>query len=208
MANCIKQITTPSGVFTFYGEEVEKCVARKRCAEKGQILAPILSTEDAQALLQATDETSCDFHNHVAPYHIGLDILKTKCGNKEEKIFSNGVVFDEEIHGKVYRELDRHWFDCRYAGFLGYANPPQNPLLITTTECNRKLRYICLKPADKTADPLVSESHVSSSFAYLNYASVPIVLIAIAVIARLMWKNKSAERELRKLKENLPTVKC
>ena len=206
MVNCIKEITTPSGVFTFYGEKVEKCVARKKCAEKGQILAPIMSTEDAQALLQATDKTSCEFHEYYETYHIGLDILKTKCGNKEEKIFSNGVVFDEAIHGKVYRELDRHWFDCRYAGFIGFANPPQNPLLITTTKCNRKLRYICLKPANRTAAPLVSEKPVSSSFAYLNYASVPIILIAVAIIARLMWKNKLAELELRKLKENLPTV--
>ena len=206
MVNCVKQVTTPSGVFTFFEEEVLKCDARKRCAEKGQILAPILSTEDAQALLRATVESSCEFHSHLDPYHIGLDILKTKCGKKEEKIFTNGVVFDEAIHGKVYRELDRHWLDCRHAGFYGLGNPPENPLVITTYDCDEKLRYICLKPADKTAAPLVSESPVSSSFAYLNYTSVPIVLIAIAIIARLIWEKESAKKELRKLKETLPTA--
>ena len=204
MVNCIKQVTTPSGVFTFFEEKVQKCVARKKCAEKGQILAPILTTEDAQTLLQATDVTSCDFHKHYEPYHIGLDILKTKCGNKEEKIFSNGVVFDEAIHGQVYRELDRHWLDCRHAGFYGYESPPHNPLLITTYDCEEKLRYICLKPADKTASPLVSEKPVNSSFAYLNYTSVPLVLVAVALIARLMWEKESAKKELRKLKETLP----
>ena len=208
MVNCVKKVTTSSGTFTFFDEEVQKCEARKKCEEKGQILAPILNAEDATALQAVCDETACEFHNHFRPYHIGLDILTSKCGNKPEKVFTNGVRFDEAVHGKIYREIKAPFQFCRHAVFNGHLDIGTTPLTIAISrrKCADKYRYICLKPVDEGASPLLSENSGNPSFAYLSYASMCVAFVAVITMIRLWRKYKVAEDGNKKWKEYLTSV--
>ena len=207
MVNCVKKVTTASGTFTFFDEEVQKCEARTKCEEKGQILAPILNEEDAIALQAVCDETACEFHNHQQPYHIGLDILTTKCGSKSEKVFTNGVRFDEAVHGKIYREIKVPFPACRLALFHGYFDIGTTPLTISISrKCADRYRYICLKPVDKEAAPLLNGNSGNSSFAYVSYASMFVAFVAVVTMIRLWSKYKVAQDENKKLKECLTSM--
>ena len=81
MPSCNTTVTTPTGVFTYHKDEVTYCEAKERCAEKGEVLAPLTNYDDVDALRGVADyeNPNCPFHHgangHGAyDYHIGLDI--------------------------------------------------------------------------------------------------------------------------------------
>ena len=92
MPGCNTTVTTPTGVFTYYKDEVTYCEAKERCAEKGEVLAPLTNYDDVDALRGVADyeNPNCLFHygEYDYDYHIGLDI--SKCVFIKRKIF---VVF-------------------------------------------------------------------------------------------------------------------
>ena len=137
-------ITTSSGKFTFYSEtEKTRNEAKKFCEKKGEILAPITNRADLEALHKFA--SGCSNLGIGRSYFVGLDMFDPKT-----RYFTNGVVYDEEIHGSfnyVYNingALPACWdtyFSTQPDGIRGmhtnynrHCYPEVNP-------------YICLKPA-------------------------------------------------------------
>ena len=50
--NCSTEVITASGKFTFHGQYMSRCEAKKLCAESGGILAPVTNKEDAEAIYE------------------------------------------------------------------------------------------------------------------------------------------------------------
>ena len=78
MPSCNTTVTTPTGIFTYYKDEVTYCEAKERCAEKGEVLAPLTNYEDVDALRGVADfqNPNCPFHHGAYDYYIGLDISR------------------------------------------------------------------------------------------------------------------------------------
>ena len=78
--SCPSEVTTPTGKFTFHNEKMSMCEAKKFCAAKGEILAPITNKEDFSAVyktLLSGDHEGCwlqGFHKFM----IGLDIYSVR----------------------------------------------------------------------------------------------------------------------------------
>ena len=147
--SCATEVTTPTGKFTFYGEIVSVCEAKKVCAEKGEILAPITNRADFEALLRVTqtgNHPSCPFHHGFFLYSIGLDV--TPCGKgKQDRVFTNGVVWNNTVHGQLYSDYMNSWKSPCVMAQLATINP--KPALVTFGRlCNPTYqRFICLKEA-------------------------------------------------------------
>ena len=58
---CKTEVTTKSGRFTFYNEQVRGCQAKLKCLERGEILAPITNKEDLDAITGIMN-WDCDFY--------------------------------------------------------------------------------------------------------------------------------------------------
>ena len=97
MPKCDTTVTTPTGVFTYFSEEVSYCQAKYNCAEIGQILAPITKLSDKEALQSVADiyNPDCDFHSDIYSYHIGLDI--SICGGKQYRLILCGTKLSMEV---------------------------------------------------------------------------------------------------------------
>ena len=75
--SCTTQVTTQTGRFTFYFKKMSICEAKKFCAEKNEILAPITNRNDFDAvkkIIKAGNHPGCQFYDFDSDYLIGLDI--------------------------------------------------------------------------------------------------------------------------------------
>ena len=146
--SCSSEVTTPTGRFTLHQEKMSMCEAKKVCAGKGEILAPITNKEDFSAVyktLLAGDHEGCWLQSFDY-FMTGLDI--TPCGKgKQERVFTNGEVWDQSVHGKLYFDHINSWFKpCVHAGIYYDLN---QPALAMWLDCYQDAqRFICLKPAD------------------------------------------------------------
>ena len=148
--SCATEVTTPTGKFTFYGEDVSVCEAKKVCAAKGEILAPITNMDDQKALYRVTQEGNhpeCPFHyGHFKLYSIGLDV--TPCGKgRQDRVFTNGVVWNDTVHGKLYTDyMDSRESPCVMAQLVTIS---PKPAVVTFGKLCRPTnqRFICLKAA-------------------------------------------------------------
>ena len=147
--NCAAEVFTPTGRFTFYKERMSVCEAKKFCAEKGEILAPVTNEADYEALLTAAHEgnhPSCPIHyGDLLLYSLGLDI--TPCGEgKQERIFTNGVVWNDAVHGKLYHDYAGKTSNCAFAQLDTMNDRPG--VYDYYDHCHQTTqRYICLKEA-------------------------------------------------------------
>ena len=134
-------------------------------------MAPVSNYEDSQALVKAFDPTNCPFHNYYATYHVGLDLYSYD--NELVKVFPNGILWNNTIHEPLYLDYTKPYYDqwknyskCPEA-FLDIAvgsDKKSLGILPGNTICNRKRRYVCLKPASNcaSASALVNESNAAS----------------------------------------------
>ena len=161
--NCATEVTTPTGKFTFHDQGVTVCEAKKICASKGEILAPITNRADFDALYrvtQAGNHPSCPFHYGAFPYSIGLDV--TPCGKgKQDRVFTNGVVWNDTVHGQLYSEgPDSRTSPCVHASLRTFENKPH--VYSYGYFCRHSWpRFICLKEASPSE--LASSGSCSSS---------------------------------------------
>ena len=146
---CATEVNTPSGRFTFHKDRMSVCEAKKFCAQRGEILAPITNQADFDALHKAVVEgnnPSCPFHYmDIMLYSIGLDI--TPCGKgKQDRIFTNGVAWDNDVHGKLYYDYGGNK-NCLFAVMDNqYISKPA--IYSYGSECYQTTqRVICLKEA-------------------------------------------------------------
>ena len=74
------------------------CVAQERCTELGAVLAPFTDKFEFDAVMQAI--SSCEYQNIYANKWVGLLISR----DNSTRVFTNGVKFDEKVHGGLYQE--------------------------------------------------------------------------------------------------------
>ena len=194
---CSFSTTTSSGTFTITNKEMTRCEAKKYCRERNQILAPITTQEDKDAILNLIDP-SCQIHKGDKFYHIGLEV--TPCGKTQERIFSNGIVYDKDIHGKLYDDLSKPEDKCPDAYLMYYDD---NPFTIgTLPNCYQQYqRVICLDETTATASPFSQEKtslvHNNSTQVFLTVGRMFCAIIGIIGFAtaqiykrKVNWKRK------------------
>ena len=222
MTQCKTSMTTKTGVFTVYDEWISRCEAELKCIKKGQILAPIANRRDANKLLKLfkTNDATCKFSIHYYyPYWIGLDITYTE--KKQEKVFSNGEKWNENKHGKIYKNWMKNYTDCPTATFdpSYYDNFPFS-IMYGSADCKftNKYFYICLKPRSKIstnnervlagnktfAEATVgNKTFAEATVQQSNEVFLPYNVAAVSMIAFCVYVAVNAQRKLRKLEKEL-----
>jgi len=155
--NCPTAITTKSGTFTFYEQNLLSCQAEQFCQNKGHILAPITNREDRRAIEKIGGQNCGIFRESVQGYHVGLEIKA--CGNKLTKVFSNGVKYDETLHDKLYDFYPTKEFDCFTALYPpGFGADEKIVIVAKYNNCKGVARrFICLDPAKPDNNSTVTE---------------------------------------------------
>ena len=205
---CLNSVTTSTGKFTLYADRVTRCQAKKRCKEKGQILAPIKNKSDLNAikkLQKNNDSAKCvySFNYQLRMYHIGLDVKNV--GGTLLREFTDGTKWDDCEMKDLYMEFNDH--GCPHAIYMNIdgAELSIEPL---NDECNSKTAlasYICLEPAGKkevaSSTNLVQES--SGGFS-LTSAIGGTAFMAVCVFATIGWvrmKIRRCEEKMKKMEE-------
>ena len=200
MGYCKKKVTTSSGTFYAHNTKRYKCGAERYCKDRGQILAPITTQEDKDAITEMLED--CGGKNILQSYNTGLEI--NMCGGKAHWDFSNGVKWD---HGPLYggfnvvkkqlangRRCGRGFFEVAEGGGLGVR---------TSANCDdkSKMRYICLDPAKPKASALGRGDE--SGVLFSNFSLTVVFGMLLAVVLVLVCVSVKSYRPIRKLrKEN------
>ena len=206
--SCNTEVTTPTGKFTFHFQKLSMCQAKKFCAEKNEILAPITNKKDFDALKKAITQGNypgCNFNVGVQQYHLGLDV--TPCGKgKQDRVFTNGEVWDETVHGKLYIDNIDSWKQpCVFATLYDEID---RPVLAHWINCYQDYeKFICLKPAtpvdaevssescNSQSEGLTSSSNNQSFFAFGVIACLASVAVVFAFFALKYFKKYRAVEE-------------
>ena len=188
---CATVVNTPTGRFTFHKKRMSVCEAKKFCAQRGEILAPVTNKADFDALYKAAREgnnPSCPFHHDdMILYSLGLDI--TPCGKgKQDRIFTNGVLWDKNVHEKLYTDYQDSWnSNCAYA-VMNNGNP--KPGIYVWFGCYQKIqRLICLKeavPSNYSSYSSCSSSvsqAISSDGIYKGYFFSVVFIVCFSIVA-------------------------
>ena len=194
------QVTTKSGTFTFHDQLVRRCKAKKICESKGEILAPVENKEDSHALFEVTMQ-ECGMFLDVPEFHTGLDI--TLCGNKEERVFTDGVKWNQTIHGSLYEEI-LPIPDLANARTPLYGGTLKDIVYITPDNyCGPLIsNFICLKPAKPTGESEAllknADLHSFNNLAFLAFA-IPTVAFfcAVGIAMKFYRRNRVLEEEKR-----------
>ena len=145
-STCTKEkliVETEKGRYTIPTEDWAEgfCAAQNRCTMLGgAILAPIKERSEFNAVMKSIK--SCEHQNKVSVRYIGLHIAS----DNSTRVFTDGVKFDYEVHGHLYKE--------------NYVNMPQNcPAAILAPELEDNLHigsnwncgdserlFICFEP--------------------------------------------------------------
>ena len=220
--NCTTEVITSTGKFTFYSETMSVCEAKKFCGKKGEILAPITNKNDFDELYKVTqmgNHPGCPFHyGPYIYYSIGLDV--TSCGGKgkQDRVFTNGVVWNNTVHGQLYTDIRDSWNrPCVHA--LMYNNADKPTVEPYGTFCyQHRYRFLCLKEADPSV-LVASESCGSTSEAvksdyYEHFftagfiCSLVVSGVFFALMAIIYYKKyRAIEQKLDNVKNELKFVK-
>ena len=199
---CKTSVTTKTGVFTVYGEYSSRCEAELKCIKMGQILAPVTNKRDAHKLLKLfkNNNATCEFNDSFfRSYWIGLDITYTK--NKQEKVFSNGMQWNERKHSKIYKNFIDVYTDCPVATFDPWDTDAPFSTLLDSEDCKFRntYYYICLKPRSKIS---VSNETLTEAIVQLNENNgllFSVSIFAVSMCAFCIYVAVSAQRKLRKI---------
>ena len=194
---CTNTTTTASGTFTVYNKELTKCEAKRFCREKGHILAPITTQQDKDAVYKLLDPR-CKEHQGFKFYHLGLDI--TPCGDTQDRVFTNGVKYDKDIHGSLYIDFNTPQSKCPLA-YIQYNS--DTPFVIGHKPgCYpQKLKFLCLDQSTAAASP-ITQSKVGSFTVNANQIILAAggVLVAFGCFAfataKFYRENKLLKKEL------------
>ena len=194
LKSCSDPLTTSRGTYTFYESEMNKNDATKFCEDKGQILAPITSKEEFDAM-----------HNHVIKcgnlcginvYHIGLYVF-----GKDAKLFSNCEKWDSAKHEGLF-----NWNMEDGLCYRTYYMPYRNKMFVSSNNvCGaRKMRPICFKAADKQIQNAEALIQSESSNTYSSISFLGPVTALVALVVSLGVALFISVRKLKKLKQTLP----
>ena len=212
-SSCSREVFTATGKFTFHDQLVSICEAKKICAENDEILAPITNKQDYDAVMtvaKSGNHPGCPFHHGDQQYFTGLDV--TPCGKgKQERVFTNGVVWDESVHGKLY---DDSWnskmYNCVYASLATWSSQPW--LEIWGNNCYQETsRFLCLKPSSAPAADTRSKScklQAVQSKGEVNFASASVICFCGFASVFLAFAAVKYYRKYRSIKEKHVRVKA
>ena len=216
--SCSYSFTTPTGTFNIYNEKLSKCQAEQKCKKMGQILAPITNKRDARRLKKHFYKNyevgpECPISSeHIDEYHIGLELTDTDEGGLE-KVFSNGVKWNDKKHSKLYDDnrkkghlLSEVKENCTIALYCPFFEDKQLLFRHMSKDCNpMRAKYICLEPADKaSAKSLVQEDN---SNMYGNMAVSNVTLFAAFMALCCAFFAVGYKRQNEKLKKECGELK-
>ena len=203
--SCKYSTTTSSGTFTVYNQFLDKCAAKKFCQKKGHILAPIVNDEDKAAITKLLDPY-CAIHRGVRYYHIGLDI--TPCGNTQDRVFTNGVIYDKSVHGHLYiDEYITPKTKCPLA-YMHYIWGDNRLVLGTKNNCGPEpMKILCLDQSTATASAIKHNETenfiVSPVQALIAFGGVFIVVGCLALATLKFYRqSKMLKKELNTLNKD------
>ena len=195
---CSDSVETSTGTFTFYEEDLSFCEAKLKCIAHGQILAPVTNRMDADKIIElfntnSEKENYCVHSSYnLISYWVGLDVAYN--GSKQEKKFTNGIDWDEKIHGEIYTDyLKGSYTKCPAVMFQPFFT--QEPFSITADICHLKSSFICFKPKEKQfAEKIVQDKDVLKNVLVLPdgvvVAVAALIVLMIGSIFILHSKNK------------------
>ena len=213
---CSNVVSTSTGTFTFYGDFVSSCQARRKCIEKGQILAPITNRYDADKIVELFDsnygwQKDCKFNTmyNSASYWVGLDIFNN--GTYQERKFTNGIGWDEKTHGKIYTDyLKDHPTDCPVVVFQPLHPEKKFAIFLESDNCKirKKARYVCLKPKEgKFAESVTQEKDSSKNMLTGVVFAAAMSVFFIAFVKQHI-KNKKLAKALSLEQEKGRLMEC
>ena len=195
--SCPKSVTTSSGTFSFSEKQMTRCEAKKYCRERGQILAPITTQEDKDAVLTMFND-KCFNHYSESFYHIGLDVFP--CGDTQERVFTNGVKYDAIIHGHLYADYGKPDHKCPQS-YLKSLSLIRTPFIIgTKPNCfPQKHRALCLDQSTATASAVTKKKtenfEVSPTKVLVGTGGIFIVFIGSILLVVKLYKSKEKLRK-------------
>ena len=191
---CSNTTTTSSGTFTVYQKEMTKCEAKQFCRDKGHILAPITTMEDRDAVHKMLD-WNCVEHQGSFVYHLGLDI--TPCGKKQDRVFSNGLQFDEKVHGKLYKDFTTPDSKCPLAYLRWYADEPF--VIGHEPQCHpQTLKFLCLDRSNAVASQIMrsDDKNIKISTTQALVAVLGVFAIFGGLIGKIYIQKKVLEKQV------------
>ena len=196
--SCITNTTTSSGTFLFSKGHMTRCEAKKFCREKGGVLAPITTQEDKDAVLEMINP-ECFEHYLDNMYHIGLDVYN--CGDQQERVFSNGIIYDKNVHGHLYDDLGEPDDKCPET-FMMYSSA--NPLTIGSKGSNcypSHYRALCLIPPASDSSPINQDESAYIKLSFNQSLAVAGGMLCFVVVnsvfaARVYKRSKEVQKKL------------
>ena len=183
--NCQNKISTKSGTFTFYDELVTREEAKKKCIEKGEILAPVFTRRDEYRItnfFKSYDgKKDCIYNKGI--YWVGLDFINNNKTNEFERVFTNGLRWKEHRHSKIYADQSYNNSACQVAAFLPILVPEEKPFFISQgcdgdCTCGEKFSYFCFKARRSTS----AESLVQENESVISEIGFPLGILAAAAV--------------------------
>ena len=194
-------LSTSSGTFTVYHKKLTKCEAKKFCRDKGHILAPVTTKQDKDALLELLHPT-CEEHYGATTYLLGLDI--TPCGKTQDRVFTNGLAYDKNTHGRLYEDYNTPDSKCP---IVYLQNIAEMLIIGHEPQCiSQKSRFFCLDQS--TASPIVKEVDqgikMSTTEATLAASGVLAAFGCLALATAKIYKQKKKfENEVHVLEKEV-----
>ena len=207
--DCGYSVKTSSGTFTVYNQLLDKCAATKFCKKKGHILAPIVNDEDKTAIIKLIDP-NCDIHKGVRHYHIGLDI--TPCGGGQDRVFSNGVIYDKNVHGHLYDDTFITAQEKCPLAYMHYLFTTNYLLIGYKNNCEPEpMKVICLDQSTATASGISQKKtenfEVSPTQALVGMGGIFIAFGCLAIATLKFYKqSKMLKTELNALNDDFGLI--
>ena len=140
--NCGNTVTTASGTYTFYNEEITKDESAKLCKKHGGIIAPLNNQEEFDAVHKFAYK--CQPWCSHSVYHTGLYLVRN-----ETRFYSDCTEWDWEKHDKLYDSYIEEG-PCWDIGYMPYNKIQE---IFANEYCvDRVHRTICFNTHDKNID--------------------------------------------------------
>ena len=210
-SECGYTTKTSSGTFTVYNQLLDRCSAKKFCEKKGHILAPITTTEDKEAVWDLLN-IFCKIHQGVRYYHIGLDITpRLGCGGGQDRVFTNGVKYDKDIHGHLYDDTYITTESKCPLAYMHYFFLKNDLIIGTKTDCKyngepEPMKFLCLDQSTATSSPVTQDNadyfKLNTTQALAAVGGIVCVVGSLAFATAKFYKlSKMLKKEVKVLKE-------
>ena len=189
MSTCTKEkliVKTEEGTYILPTNDQApgRCAAEKKCTELGGILAPFTEKSEFDAVMDAIG--SCKYQNDNWDLRfVGLKITP----DNSTRVFTNGVLFDYDIHGDLYEENEL-WLPDNCPGAylsLGFTEKLQ---ITDDWKClDNPNKYICFKPKKVTKSEGITGAGVGNNSKFLIFGGL-LQIASVCLIVFLAVKNK------------------